>query len=205
MSGIRAWISLSHACSPTRGCSRCLRRFSNHTQRPVHGRAVGKHLGKVRLDQYEVRSRDCPAVVFAAHSALELRQVILRPQFAGTLRIRPLRSLWDTNTNCPFSAQPIVISRRSQTAGSDHGPGRLADSPALSIALPNAYFDSLGIPRLTVKPIAEPAEPPDADPHVRWCGRGGAVRLPPIPIGHLPPKRLSTRWPHPARNRSTKA
>jgi hypothetical protein len=25
-------------------------------------------------------------------------------------------------------------------------------------------------------------EPPDADPHVRWCGRGGAVRPPPIPI-----------------------
>jgi RNA-directed DNA polymerase len=42
----------------------------------------------------------------------------------------------------------------AQTAGSDHGLWRLADSPALSIALPNAYFDSLGIPRLTVKPIA---------------------------------------------------
>ena len=42
----------------------------------------------------------------------------------------------------------------AQTAGSDHGPWRLADSPALSIALPNAFFDSLGIPRLTVKPIA---------------------------------------------------
>jgi RNA-directed DNA polymerase len=42
----------------------------------------------------------------------------------------------------------------AQTAGSDHGPWRLADSPALSIALSNAYFDSLGIPRLTVKPMA---------------------------------------------------
>jgi RNA-directed DNA polymerase len=37
----------------------------------------------------------------------------------------------------------------AQTAGSAHGPWRLANSPALSIALPNAYFDSLGIPRLT--------------------------------------------------------
>lgn len=36
----------------------------------------------------------------------------------------------------------------AQTAGSAHGPWRLANSPALSIALPNAYFDSLGIPRL---------------------------------------------------------
>ena len=42
----------------------------------------------------------------------------------------------------------------AQTAGSALGPWRLANSPALSIALSNAYFDSLGIPRLTVKPIA---------------------------------------------------
>ena len=38
----------------------------------------------------------------------------------------------------------------AQTAGSAHGPWRLANSPALAVALPNAYFDSLGIPRLTV-------------------------------------------------------
>jgi RNA-directed DNA polymerase len=38
----------------------------------------------------------------------------------------------------------------AQTAGSSHGPWRLANSPALAKALPNAYFDRLGIPRLTV-------------------------------------------------------
>lgn len=37
----------------------------------------------------------------------------------------------------------------AQSAGSAHGPWRMANSPALGIALPNAYFDSLGIPRLT--------------------------------------------------------
>lgn len=37
----------------------------------------------------------------------------------------------------------------AQTAGSAHGPWRLANSPALTIALPNAYFDSLGLPRFT--------------------------------------------------------
>ena len=36
----------------------------------------------------------------------------------------------------------------AKAAGSAHGPWRLANSPALSFALPNAYFDSLGIPRL---------------------------------------------------------
>jgi len=39
----------------------------------------------------------------------------------------------------------------AQTAGSAPGPWRLANSPALAIALPNAYFDVLGIPRLTVR------------------------------------------------------
>ena len=38
----------------------------------------------------------------------------------------------------------------AQTAGSAHGPWHLANSPALTLALPNAYFHSLGIPRLIV-------------------------------------------------------
>src|SRR5438128_3213661 len=38
----------------------------------------------------------------------------------------------------------------AQTAGSPHGPWRLANSPALAIALSIAYFASLGLPRLTV-------------------------------------------------------
>src|SRR6266436_1191603 len=29
---------------------------------------------------------------------------------------------------------------------------------------------------------AQSGEPPYTDPYVRWCGRGGAARLPPIPI-----------------------
>jgi hypothetical protein len=28
-------------------------------------------------------------------------------------------------------------------------------------------------------------EPPCADPYARWCGRGGAVKRPPIPINGL--------------------
>jgi len=37
----------------------------------------------------------------------------------------------------------------AQTAGSAHGPWRISNSPALSIALPNAYFDKLGLRSLT--------------------------------------------------------
>jgi RNA-directed DNA polymerase len=36
----------------------------------------------------------------------------------------------------------------AQTAGSPHGPWRLSNSPALAIALPNAYFAALGLPSL---------------------------------------------------------
>jgi len=36
----------------------------------------------------------------------------------------------------------------AQSAGSAHGPWRLSRSPALSFALPNTYFISLGLPSL---------------------------------------------------------
>ena len=39
----------------------------------------------------------------------------------------------------------------AQTAGSAHGPWHLANSPALAIALPNAFFASLGLPPLAVR------------------------------------------------------
>jgi hypothetical protein len=41
----------------------------------------------------------------------------------------------------------------------------------------DAWYRKPGYPHL-----AQPAEPPYADPHVRWCGRGGRVIVPPIPI-----------------------
>jgi RNA-directed DNA polymerase len=43
---------------------------------------------------------------------------------------------------------------------------------ALHIALPNKLFDGLGVPRLAGGP--QPFEPPGADPHAGWCGRGPA-------------------------------
>lgn len=42
----------------------------------------------------------------------------------------------------------------AQTAGSSHGPWRLAKSPALHIALSTAHFATLGLPRLHVSPTA---------------------------------------------------
>jgi len=42
----------------------------------------------------------------------------------------------------------------AQTAGSPHGPWRLSQSPALSIALPNAFFASLGLATLVPRRVA---------------------------------------------------
>jgi RNA-directed DNA polymerase len=42
----------------------------------------------------------------------------------------------------------------AQTAGNPHGPWRLSNSPALAIALPNAFFGSLGVATLAPKHAA---------------------------------------------------
>jgi len=67
-----------------------------------------------------------------------LRSVIWKQWKWGSVRFAELRK------------RGVGKDLAAQTAGSAHGPWRLANSPALSKALPNAYFDSLGIPRLTV-------------------------------------------------------
>jgi len=42
-------------------------------------------------------------------------------------------------------------SLAAKTAGSSHGLWRIARSPALNYVFPNAYWDSLGLPRLTAR------------------------------------------------------
>jgi RNA-directed DNA polymerase len=66
-----------------------------------------------------------------------LRSAIWKQWKRGSVRFAELRK------------RGVGYDLAAQTAGSAHGPWRLASSPALSFALPNAYFDSLGIPRLT--------------------------------------------------------
>jgi group II intron reverse transcriptase/maturase len=47
---------------------------------------------------------------------------------------------------------------------------------AAHVVLTQEYFDGLGVPRLATCPHLP--EPPDADPHVRWCGRGRKTTIP---------------------------
>jgi len=68
-----------------------------------------------------------------------LRSAIWKQWQRGTVRFDQLRT------------RGVSVGLAAKTAGSAHGPWRLANSKALAVALPNAYFDSLGIPRLIVR------------------------------------------------------
>jgi RNA-directed DNA polymerase len=65
-----------------------------------------------------------------------LRSIVWKQWKRGRTRFRNLRK------------RGVGSALAAQTAGSTHGPWRIADSPALHFALPNAYFDSLALPRL---------------------------------------------------------
>jgi len=68
-----------------------------------------------------------------------LRSVIWKQWKRGSVRFAELRK------------RGIGRDLAAQTAGSAHGPWRIANSPALSIALPNTFFVSLGLPRLVAR------------------------------------------------------
>jgi RNA-directed DNA polymerase len=68
-----------------------------------------------------------------------LRSVVWKQGKQGRTRFRELRK------------RGVGKDLAAQTAGSPHGPWRMANSPALAIALPNAYFAQLGLPPLVVR------------------------------------------------------
>ena len=68
-----------------------------------------------------------------------LRSVVWKQWKRGRTRFRELRK------------RGVGKDLAAQTAGSPHGPWRLANSPALTIALPNAFFAKLGLPPMVVR------------------------------------------------------
>jgi RNA-directed DNA polymerase len=86
---------------------------------------------------------DCqtPSVLQSLESWLRrrLRSVVWKQWKRGRTRFRELRK------------RGVGKDLAAQTAGSPHGPWRIANSPALPIALPNAYFAELGLPPMVVR------------------------------------------------------
>jgi RNA-directed DNA polymerase len=90
-----------------------------------------------------------------------LRAVLWKQWKVGRRRFAELRK------------RDIGLQLAAKTAGSAHGPWRLAHSPALSYALPIAYFDSLGLPRLLV---ADQPTPPNRRMRTRMSGGVAGAR-----------------------------
>jgi RNA-directed DNA polymerase len=67
-----------------------------------------------------------------------LRSMIWKQWKTGTQRFAELRQ------------RGVTRDLAAQTAGSAHGPWRLGNSPALNIALPTVYFESLGLPQFVL-------------------------------------------------------
>jgi RNA-directed DNA polymerase len=86
---------------------------------------------------------DCqtPSVLHRLETWLRrrLRSVVWKQWKRGRTRFRELRK------------RGVSLDLALSTAGSPHRPWRLANSPALTIALPNAYFAQLGLPPMVVR------------------------------------------------------
>ena len=79
----------------------------------------------------------------------------------GWTRHRQRCVLWKQWKRSPVRFAELMkrgVSRElaTRTVGSGHGPWRLGNSPALSQALPNTFFDSLGLPRLAIRRYLNP-------------------------------------------------
>ena len=86
---------------------------------------------------------DCqtPSVLQSLESWLRrrLRSMAWKQWKRGRTRFRELRK------------RGVSKDLAAQTAGSPHGPWRIANSPALNLALSNAYFAELGLPPMIVR------------------------------------------------------
>src|SRR5271167_265774 len=91
-----------------------------------------------------------------------------------------------------MEARTDAIQRTSQTGREQRSGGANRWEWARSVAnreLPGVSHGTTqcllcltGTPGHGHTVLGQPAEPPYADPHVRWCGRGGRATVSPIPI-----------------------
>jgi RNA-directed DNA polymerase len=139
-------FSLSHGKEPKRRiAAKALQRFKMRV-RKLTGRMRGRSVEQTaqELSSY-LRGWKSYFSFCQTPSVLEALDGWIRRRFRcmigkqwkrGTVRFRNLRK----------AGVDAVLARK--TAASVCGPWRVAHSPALDIAFPIAYFDSLGIPRL---------------------------------------------------------
>jgi len=110
--------------------------------RRTRGISIERMIGELRLYMLGWRGYfgfcETPSILrdLDGWTRRRLRCLLWKQWKRGKVRFKELRS------------RGIGKNLAAQTAGSAHGPWRLSNSPALTYALPNAFFDSLALPSL---------------------------------------------------------
>jgi RNA-directed DNA polymerase len=164
-------FSFTSATEPKRRIApKALERFKTRV-RELTGRTRGVSLQRM-VEELAIYLRgwqsyfgfcETPSVLHNLETWLRrrLRAVLWKQWRRGSRRFAELRK------------RDIGRDLAAKTAGSAHGPWRLANSRALAFALPNAYFDSLGLPRLVV---ADRLNPPNRRMRTRMSGGVAGAR-----------------------------
>jgi RNA-directed DNA polymerase len=140
----------SHRQPKRRIAPKALERFKERV-RELTRRTSGQSIGRMvaTLSSYLLGWRgffsfcETPSVLESLDSWVQrrLRGVVWKQWRRGRRRFAELTS------------RGVGHALAARTAGSCHGPWRLGKSPALSIALPSAFFDSLGLTKLAIRPV----------------------------------------------------
>ena len=80
---------------------------------------------------------------------------------------------------------PDTQGTEARTAHAEPERPAAGQQPLMEAVVEPAGPGSASHPSPQAMPL-DSVEPPCTDPYARWCGRGGAARLPPIPIALRP-------------------
>ena len=117
--------------------------------RPVQERSSGTdeaNAGRQPEADRQELSRYLSGGAATSASAKPRRCCAARPVDQATAALHRLEAVetW-AHPLCGTAKPGVGKDLAARTAGSAHGPWRLSNSPALAIALPNAFFGSLGL------------------------------------------------------------
>ena len=144
----RKFLGFSFVCGES--VKRCIapqtiRRFKERIReltRRTRGISIERMIGELRPYMLGWRNYfgfcETPSILkdLEGWTRRRLRCLLWKQWKRGKVRFRELRS------------RGVKEALAAQTAGSAHGPWRLSHSPGVQHALPNTFFDSLGLPTL---------------------------------------------------------
>jgi RNA-directed DNA polymerase len=136
--------------------------ITRSTKRSLSDKSLKRLKERIRELTYRTRGRKISDVVselkrylqgwLAYYGYIEVRGILKELDSWIRRRLRCyLLKQWGRRRYRELRKRGVSRELAWNTTKTAHGPWRLSRSPALSIALPGHYFDSMGLPRLNVK------------------------------------------------------